>query len=166
MVQDRRRTEPRPGQPVSFVLLEPDVLPAFDKITSVVVVPLTPDGRMVAALLDRGVDLPGGHVLDTERTIEEAARREVMEEVGITLKELIAVKVIQSDYYGSDPELLTYMVLLTAFVASFEEFAPSLESQGRRILSTEEFLAQYTAGDSAWMRSLVLSAQARLFGGV
>src|ERR1043166_6581527 len=99
-VKDRRRPAIRPGQQVNFVLLEPHLIPPFDTITSVAVVPFTPDGRIVAALLDRGVDLPGGHVQETERTIEETARREVMEEVGITLKDLFAVNIIQSDYYG------------------------------------------------------------------
>ncbi len=163
-MRDRRRTEYRPGELVNFVLLEPDVLPPFEKITSVGVIPFTQDGKIVAALLERGVDLPGGHVQETEQTIEETARREVLEEVGVTLKELTVVKVIQSDYYGSAPEDLTYMLTLTAFVDEFLEFTPNLESKGRLVLSIEEFLAHYMAGDVERMRSMVLAAQARLFG--
>jgi 8-oxo-dGTP diphosphatase len=162
-VKDRRRPAIRPGQQVNFVLLEPHLIPPFDTITSVAVVPFTPDGRIVAALLDRGVDLPGGHVQETERTIEETARREVMEEVGITLKDLFAVNVIQSDYYGNTPEDLTYMVILTAFVDEFQPFTPNLESKGRLVLDIEDFLAQYTAGDLERMRNMVMAAHIRLF---
>ncbi len=165
-MRDRRRTVIKPGQPVNFVLLEPDALPPFEAVTSVAVVPFTPEGKIVAAVLERGVDLPGGHVQETERTIEETARREVLEEVGVTLKALMVAKVIQSDYYGSAPEDLTYMITLTAFVEEFLEFTPDLESKGRLVLSIEEFLAQYTAGDVEWMRSLVMAAHARLFGAV
>lgn len=163
-MKDRRRTAIAQGQQVNFVLLEPDKVPPIDKITSVAVVPFTPDGRIVAAVLERGVDLPGGHVQETEGTIEETARRETMEEVGITLKDLFVVKVIQSDYYGSAPDDLTYMIATTAFVHEFQTFTPNLESTGRLVLDIEDFLAQYTAGNPEWMRSLVMAAHARLFG--
>src|ERR1051326_868788 len=121
-MKDRRRTAIKPGQQVNFVFLEPDTLPALEKITSVAVVPFTPEGRIVAAVLERGVDLPGGHMQETEQSIEETARREVMEEVGVTLKDLFVFKVIQSDYYGSAPDDLTYMIALTAFVDEVQPF--------------------------------------------
>ncbi|HEY7355282.1 MAG TPA: NUDIX domain-containing protein [Ktedonobacterales bacterium] len=164
-MKDRRRTAIAPGQQVNFVLLEPDRVPPFEKITSVAVVPFTPEGRIVATVLDRGVDLPGGHVQETENTIEETARREALEEAGITLKDLFVVKVIQSDYYGSAPDDLTYMITLTAFVDAFQPFIPNPESTGRLVLDIEDFLAQYTAGGREWMRSMVMAAHARLFGG-
>jgi len=164
-MKDRRRTVIRPGQQVNFVLLEPDRVPAFEKITSVAVVPFTLEGRIVATVLDRGVDLPGGHVQETENTIEETARREAMEEAGITLKDLFVVNVIQSDYYGSAPDDLTYMMILTAFVDEFQPFTPGLESTGRFVLDIEDFLTQYIARDREWMRSMVTAAHARLFGG-
>lgn len=163
-MKDRRRATIRPGQQVNFVLLEPLTVPALEKITSVAVVPFTPEGHIVAAVLDRGVDLPGGHMQEAENTIEETARREVMEEVGITLKDLFVIKVIQSDYYGSAPDDLTYMIILTAFVQELQTFTPNLESTGRLVLDIEDFLAQYTAGDREQMRSLVVAGHARLFG--
>ena len=101
---------------------------------------------------------------ETETTIEETARREVMEEVCVTLKDLFVVKVIQSDYYGSAPDDLTYMIGLTAFVHEFQAFTPNLESTGRLVLDIEDFLAQYIAGDREQMRSLVVAGHARLFG--
>ncbi|MEH1962959.1 MAG: NUDIX domain-containing protein [Nostoc sp.] len=96
----RKKTIIQTGQKVNFVDIGSSFLPAFEKITSVLVVPFTKDGLIVCALLDRGIDridLPGGHVEVNEFTCEETAKREVMEEVGVTLEELKLVKVIQSD---------------------------------------------------------------------
>ena len=137
--------------------------PPFDKVTSVAVVPFTDEGLIVAALLQRGVDLPGGHVQEGERTIEEVARREALEEAGITLREVHAAEVLQSDYYG--PDDLTYMVLTTAFVDEYRPFAPNEESQGRLTLSVEEFLERFTAGDVEGMRHLIAAAHTVLFAG-
>src|SRR5438067_10525337 len=159
--QDRRRTVVVRGQMSNIVPLGATFRPPFDKVTSVGVVPFTDDGLIVAALLQRGVDLPGGHVQEGERTIEEVARREALEEAGITLREVHVAEVLQSDYYG--PDDLTYMVLTTAFVDEYRLFAPTEESQGRFTLSVEEFLGRYTAGDVEGMRHLVGAAHETLF---
>ncbi|MEH2234939.1 NUDIX hydrolase [Nostoc sp.] len=168
---DRRKTVIQTGQKVNFVDIGSSFLPAFEKITSVLVVPFTKDGLIVCALLARGIDLPGGHVQIGEFTCEETARREVMEEVRVTLGELKLVKVIQSDYYGSQPEQLTYLVVMTGFV---EEIIPNdvydglslrtHESMGRSIIDIDEFVSQYKAGDKNNMRRIVLDAKRMLSG--
>jgi len=73
---DRRRTDVAAGRVVNFLPREKGFMPPFDAVTSVSVVPFTDDGRLVAVLLDRGIDLPGGHVQEGEQTVEEVARRE------------------------------------------------------------------------------------------
>lgn len=94
-----------------------------------------------------------------------------MEEVGVTLGELKLVKVIQSDYYGSQPEQLTYLVIMTGFV---EEIIPNdvydelclrtHESTGRSIIDIDEFISKYQAGDKNDMHQIVLDAKSVLFG--
>jgi len=113
---DRRRTDVAAGRVVNFTPRENGFMPPFDAVTSVSVVPFTDDGRLVAVLLDRGIDLPGGHVQEGERTVEEVARREAYEEARIALRNVHVTTVIQSDYYGSAPKELTYMVQAAAFV--------------------------------------------------
>ena len=161
--KDRRRTVVVRGQMGNIVPPGAAFRPPFDKVTSVGVVPFIDDGLIVAALLQRGVDLPGGHVQEGERTIEEVARREVLEEAGITLREVHVAEVLQSDYYC--PDDLTYMVLTTAFVDEYRPFARNEESQGRITLSVEDFLARYTAGDVEGMRRLIAAAHTVLFAG-
>jgi 8-oxo-dGTP pyrophosphatase MutT (NUDIX family) len=162
-VNDRRRRVVVRGQMSNIVPLGAAFHPPFDKVTSVGVVPFTDEGLIVAALLQRGVDLPGGHVQEGERTIEEVARREALEEAGITLREVQAAEVLQSDYYG--PDDLTYMVLTTAFVDEYRPFVPNEASQGRITLSVEEVLAGYTAGDVEGTRHLIAAAHTVLFVG-
>ncbi|BAY13914.1 NUDIX hydrolase [Calothrix sp. NIES-2098] len=160
---DRQKTIIQAGQKVNFVDLGNSFLPAFEKVTSVLVVPFTQDGSMVCALLERGLDLPGGHVQIDELTCEQTARREVMEEVGVSLGELKLVKVLQSDYYGSEPEQLTYIVVMTGFVEDILSDNYIHESLGRSIINIEEFISQYQAGNKEDMRSIVLDAKRLLF---
>jgi 8-oxo-dGTP diphosphatase len=162
--RDRRRTVLREGQAVRFVQLGPGFVPPFERVTSVCVVPFTADGKIVAALLDRGPDLPGGHVQEHERSPEETARREALEEAGIILGDLVVAEVIQSDFYGTAPDDLTYLIALTGLVAEFRTFYPSAESRGRAILDVDDFLAQYQAGDREQMRQTVLAARRALEG--
>ncbi|MBN3895740.1 MAG: NUDIX domain-containing protein [Nostoc sp. NOS(2021)] len=160
----RKKTIIQTGQKVNFVDIGSSFLPAFEKITSVLVVPFTKDGLIVCALLDRGIDLPGGHVEVGEFTCEETARREVMEEVGVTLGELKLVKVIQSDYYGSQPEQLTYIVVMTGFVEDIFTSERTHESMGRSIINIDKFISLYQAGDKNDMRQIVLDAKSLVFG--
>ncbi len=156
---DRKRTIVIKGKDVNFIQLDPDFIPPFDKITSVAVVPFTADGKIVAALLNRGIDLPGGHVLKSEFTIEEVARREAKEETGISLKEVHIAKIIQSDYYGNSLDKLTYMIVTTAFVDEFLEFVPTEECTAREVLTTTSFIDRYSAGNKFDMENLVTSSQ-------
>ncbi|MBK7566230.1 MAG: NUDIX domain-containing protein [Bacteroidetes bacterium] len=156
---DRKRTIVVKGKDVNFIQLDPDFIPPFDKVTSVAVVPFTTEGEMVAALLNRGIDLPGGHVLKSEFTIEEVARREAKEETGITLKEIHIAKIIQSDYYGNTPDKLTYMIVTTGFVDEFLEFIPTEECTAREVLSTTSFVDRYSAGNKLDMKDLIISSQ-------
>ena len=147
------------GRAVTFVQLDPEFVPPFERVTSVSVVPFTDDGRIVAALLRRGVDLPGGHVQEGETSAEQVARREALEEAGIGLRDIRIALVTQSDYYGSAPEDLTYMVMVAARVDAYHEFVPDEESSGRVMLDAEEFLRRYTAGDTAAMRRIIAAAR-------
>ncbi|OUL19481.1 NUDIX hydrolase [Nostoc sp. RF31YmG] len=160
---DRKKTIIQAGKNVNFIDLGNTCLPAFEKITSVLVVPFTQDGLIVCALLNRGIDLPGGHVQIGEFTCEETARREVVEEVGVSLGELKLVKVIQSDYYGSEPEQLTYLVVMTGFVENILSDDYIHESLGRSIIDIDEFISQYQAGNKEDMRRIVLDAKRLVF---
>lgn len=160
---DRQKTIIQTGQKVTFVDLGNSFVPPFEKITSVLVVPFTQDGLIVCALLERGIDLPGGHVQIGEFTCEETARREVMEEVGVSLGKLKLVKVIQSDYYGSEPEQFTYIVVMTGFVEEILSDDYIHESLGRSMIDVEKFIFEYQAGNKEDMRRIVLDAQRLLF---
>ncbi len=162
--RDRRRTTPPVGRRVTFTPLDPGVLPSAEQVTSVAVVPFAASGELVAVLLDRGVDLPGGHVREDEDSLEETARREAWEEARVELGPLVPAQVIRSDLYGDAPEDLTYMVVYAARVTRLAPFAREHESHGRVLLDPEEFLSRYRAGDPALMRRLVEAAWAALGG--
>ncbi|HYD17384.1 MAG TPA: NUDIX domain-containing protein [Patescibacteria group bacterium] len=156
---DRRRTQDIKGKQVNFIFLPPDTLPPIEKVTSVAVVPFTGNGEIVAALLHRGPDIPGGHMHKGETSFEETARREAMEEAFITLGPLKTALVIQSDFYGSAPEELTYMLVMTGIVTEFHDVIPDGETLGRKVMPVSDFLAAYTAGDPHFMAEIIEAAR-------
>lgn len=150
---------PKATKPGLFTLFDPhEVTPPFDRVTSVAVVPFLEDGRMVATVLERGLDIPGGHVQQGETSYEQVVQREAMEEACIEVGDLRVVKILQSDYYGSQPHELTYLIVMAGKVTALHDFSPQHEALDRRIVTTEEFLSCYTAGDKAIMRVIVEAA--------
>lgn len=140
---DRKRTELVKGRTVNFTYLPPHEVRDFAKVTSVCVIPFTDDGQMVATIIDRGIDFPGGHVQEGETTLQQTADREAMEEACITLHPLKVVSYIESDFYGAEPDQLTYMVVTTARVKEILPFTANEEALGREILPPEAFLQRY-----------------------
>ncbi|GHJ30014.1 hypothetical protein TPA0910_44470 [Streptomyces hygroscopicus subsp. sporocinereus] len=159
--QDRRPTAMEVGAPVTFTRLGGSFTPPWSRVTSVSVIAFTPDGTLVIADLERGLDLPGGHTQRHERSAEETARREAWEETRVTLDDLAPIEVIESDYFGADD--LTYMIIFVARVHHMAPWKPGDdESQGRLLMTPEAFLARYTAGDRDLMTHLVTTAQTHI----
>jgi 8-oxo-dGTP diphosphatase len=157
---DRRRTRPRAGVRTRLTCLGPATQPAWEAVTSVSVVVVTDDGSLVLADLDRGVDLPGGHVQRGDASAEQTARREAWEEVRSELADLVPVEVIESDYFG--PDDLTYMLTFAARVRRLHPWTGGHESGGRVLLPPADFLAAYRGGHPDLMRHLVAAALAAL----
>jgi 8-oxo-dGTP diphosphatase len=145
------------GREFTLKYLAPDASYDTPAVTSASVVPLLPDGRIVVAVLDRGIDLPGGHVAMEDESVEETVRREALEEAGVELGPLVLATVIESDYFG--PSRLTYMLNYVAKVIGLRPASTEHEPLGRRIVSTEVFLKEYK-GDLRGMRIILKRALA------
>lgn len=126
-----------------FRYLPPNTLFSPDKVTSVGVVPFTEDGEIMVVHLDRWWDIMGGHVQEWEYDFEEVARREALEEACIRIKDLKLSLVVESDYFGSHTEDLTYILFYSASVDIIESFVPNHESFGRKVVKIDEFLRDY-----------------------
>jgi 8-oxo-dGTP pyrophosphatase MutT (NUDIX family) len=158
-----KKTIIRAGQKVNFIEQGSSFIPVFEQITSVIVAPFTSDGLLVCALLPRGIDLPGGHIQVNENSCEETARREALEETGVTLSDLQVVQVIESDYYGNELEELTYIVVMAGLVKEILPYDGLHESLGRRIIDIDTFIAEYQAGDKDMMRRIVSDGMRLVF---
>lgn len=166
---DKRRTVKRaPGEVTNFTLLLASAMsgfkPDFDKVTSVSTIAFLADGRLVLTEENRGPDVPGGHVQEGEEDAEETARREALEEAGITLGALTYLGAIQSDHYGTATEDLTYMVMMTGLV---EAEGPVPAGMKKHIMTVEEFKASLRAagrGIAEILCRMVDEAYALLFG--
>jgi 8-oxo-dGTP pyrophosphatase MutT (NUDIX family) len=135
---------------------------AFAQITCVVVLPFTLDGNLVTVRLQRGLDIPGGHVQAHETSIEQVARRETLEEAAVTLAELFLTGIIESDYFGSQTEELTYIIVVSAFVDEIHPFIANDEASERLIIPPQEFLKEYQVGNNEMMGRMIGDAIACL----
>ncbi|WP_131767056.1 NUDIX hydrolase [Candidatus Protofrankia californiensis] len=157
---DRRSVSGARTRQSTFTCMGASVEPPFEAVTSAAVVAVTANDLLVLAELDRGLDIPGGHVQRHERSIEETIRREAWEEVRVRVGDLRRVEVIESDYFGTHD--LTYMVICAARVTQLAPWEAGHESAGRTVLPPEEFLRRYRGGDPELMRHLVTCALAVL----
>lgn len=141
---------------VTFTHLGNADTPHFENVTSVSVIPFTSEGKLVVVdLYHRGLDLPGGHVNPDEITPEETMKREVMEEASMTIRNPVLVDVIESDYFDGRP---SYMLLYGVFVDELLDFVINDESRTRVILTKDEFIDSYEAGDKKLMRKAIDNA--------
>src|SRR6185369_16695895 len=150
-------------EPVVFTLMGAAYEPEFAAVTSAAAVAVTQDDRLVIALLDRGPDIPGGHVERDETSAEDTVRRETWEEVRVRLGPLTKIEVIQTTYNGPDDP--TYMVIYAARVAELAPWEGGFESAGRSLMEPADFLAHYRGDIPAIMRTVVTSALAAVAGG-
>jgi 8-oxo-dGTP pyrophosphatase MutT (NUDIX family) len=165
-MSDKRRIPSSQVTDVNFQLIDIATPINFEQVTSVVAFPFTDDGKLVAVNLQRGLDIPGGHVQTNETSIEVVARRETLEEAAVTLGEIHITGIIQSDYFGTEPDQLTYIIAITAFTAEIHPFTPNEEVSTRLIITPEAFLEAYAINrqntNHKIMANLLRHAQARL----
>lgn len=149
------------GKKVNFcVLKNVDTVPVFSKVTSAAVIPFVEKNTMVATLLERGLDIPGGHVENSDSGIIQTIKREAYEEARISLADpLYLIGVISSDYRGKKPEQTTFMLITAGRVNGMDDFVAEFESIDRKTVTTEEFLNSYKAGSQDMMREIILRAR-------
>jgi ADP-ribose pyrophosphatase YjhB (NUDIX family) len=149
------------GKRVNFrVLKSVNTIPPLYRITSAAVVPFIDQDKIVTTVLQRGLDIPGGHVEVSDEGIVNTIKREANEEACLSLTDpLFLIGVISSDYKGKSPEHTTYMLITAGKVGALTEFTPRCESINREIVSTSEFLDRYTAGSHEMMEEIIARAR-------
>jgi 8-oxo-dGTP diphosphatase len=140
---------------------DPAVVPDRRDVSVVMIVPFAVEGWVVVVRLGRGVELPGGHVLAEDRSLEDAARREAWEEARITLGPLAVAQVIRVDYL-TEPPTTTHIVVYTGRVLRMAPFDRAHESLARIVVSSEDFIDRYGTGTRDDRRVLIAEAGAAL----
>jgi 8-oxo-dGTP diphosphatase len=157
----RDRAVPVKDTPTVLSWLDPAAVPDRRHVSVVMVVPFAADGEVVVVRLRRGVELPGGHVLPEDGSLEGAARREAWEEARIILGPLGIAQVIRVDHL-TDPPGTTHIVVYTGRVLRMAPFDRAHESLARMVVSTEDFIDRYGTGTREDRRLLIAEAAAAL----
>lgn len=144
------------GSVIEATPLGTDEVPGIEKTLTSHCIPFTADGKIVAVtIIDRGVDIPGGHIEDNETAIE-AMQRESKEEAQISIENPILIDVWRLASTNDELGLLEkpYLLLYTATISSMEDFIPNNEASERLILDPEDFIAKYF-GDTQQARAMI-----------
>ncbi|MFN8541551.1 MAG: NUDIX domain-containing protein [Thermomicrobiales bacterium] len=117
--------------------------PPAEQVTAAFALAFSGDCLLLADLVRRGLDLPGGHVEPGESP-EEAMRREVYEETGARLGPARCIAYEHYHLVGEKPPDHpfpypdSYMVFFCAQVVSLDVIASNEETQGRTFLAPNE----------------------------
>lgn len=132
-----------------------DPLSSAKEVSAVFLIALK-DGKIVAIRNHRGWDIPAGHVEEGE-TIMEALIREVHEEASMDFNDAIPFVRVSND----DREGKYAGKCMIGFVTSdftLNEFIPAPDSEERKLMKTEEFVALYQ-GQQEDMERMIEKAQ-------
>jgi 8-oxo-dGTP diphosphatase len=154
-------TETVEGREVHFRLLgNVSSIPPSNKITSAAIIPFLQQDKIVTAVLERGLDIPGGHTEAGDEGVVHTIKRETYEEVCVSLADpLYLIGIISSDYKGSSLDQITYMLIATGQVNTIDNFEAKFESTSREIVSTDAFIDRYKAGSQEMMKEIIKRAK-------
>ncbi|PZM82184.1 NUDIX hydrolase [Candidatus Gracilibacteria bacterium] len=127
-----------------------------NKVTSVAGVVFDDNGKILVVKLDRGFDLPGGHIKNGE-TVFEAIKREFLEEAFVEITDLKLSSIIESDYFGAEKENLTYMLIFNGKLKTILDFKKNIESKKRVFIYPDDFLKLYS-GEKTLMEKIIFNA--------
>lgn len=126
----------------NFKYLDPNFDFPKNKVTSVWILVFQDDWKIICVELDRWIDIPWGH-LHVDETPIEALKRECFEEAFIEIKNEKLVKVVESDYFWTEKDDLTYMLFYVWELDKKYEFIKNEESFARYEIFPKEFLNVY-----------------------
>ncbi len=134
-------------QPNEISLILDDTLPPRELITSALALAFHECNFLMTKLIERGWDIPGGHIEPGE-TPEQTMRREVMEEAAVELgsvrllgyQQIRLLGDIPADYRYPHPE--SYQVFYIGHVTNILPFTPTDEAGDRAFFIREEALQQ------------------------
>lgn len=126
----------------NFKYYSPDFEFSENKVTSVWILVFQEDWKLICIELDRWIDIPGWHLKENEIPIK-ALKRECFEEAFIEIKNEKLVKVVESDYFWTEKEDLTYMLFYVWELDKKHDFIKNEESFARYELTWKEFLNLY-----------------------
>ena len=138
-----------PGSEI--ILIKSEKLPPIELITSVVTLCFSGSKLLMIKHDERGWDIPGGHIEHVE-TLEEALRREVLEEAGATLSECKCFAHFKTQLNGPKPSNFkypyptSYIICYLSSLASLNEFTGEFETSGRALMLPEK------AKKTAWVK--------------
>lgn len=143
------------GHNITARSLGPTTIPDISTIISVHVVPFTNDGNVVGVnIVNRGWDIPGGHVDEGELSPIDTLRREAREEASLTTLEPILVDVLSLECETLDLKSRPYMLVYTAEVAELSTFTPNNEASQRLVMTRKLFIDSYF-GNKPYAQALI-----------
>ena len=124
-------------------IIKSEKLPPIELVTSVCTLCFSGNKLLMIKHDERGWDIPGGHIEPGE-SLEEALRREVLEEAGATLSECKCFAHFKFQLNGPKPPDFKYpypagyIVLYLSKLRSLNEFKGEFETSDRALMTPKE----------------------------
>lgn len=143
------------GHTITARSLGTGAIPDISTITSVHVVPIANDGNIVAInVINRGWDIPGGHVDEGESSPLDALRREALEEANVSLLEPVLVDVLMLESETLDISTKPYLLMYAAEIWELNTFTPNNEVSQRLLMTAKMFVDSYF-GNKTYAKAMV-----------
>ena len=139
----------------NFKYFPPDFNFPENKVTSVWILVFNENKEIICVEIDRWIDIPWWH-LHVNETPVEALKRECFEEAFIEIKNEKLVKIVESDYFWTEKEDLTYMLFCVWGLSKKYDFVKNEESFARFEIFPKDFLEKY-CWDKEFFKNIYLN---------
>lgn len=141
-------------------------VPPFDRVKNVMIVPFTQEDKLVCGIQNGRIVLPGRRTQIYDQDCFDTLRHELREGVGIVTGELKLLKVLESNYYGSQPEQLTYIVVFAALAKKFlyaTTDSVTRRQLARKVVSLDTFFREHKSSNRKLIEELVFAGRKLAF---
>lgn len=141
-------------------------VPPLEQIKNVVVVPFIAEDKLVCGFKNAQITLPSRCTQIYDLDCFDTVQRELRESVGIITGELKLLKVLASDYYGTKPEQLAYIVVFATIAEKFLYSTSNLGMHcrlGRKVVSLETFFREHKSNHQQLVEEIVITGRQLAF---
>lgn len=141
-------------------------VPPLEQIKNVMIVPFIAEDKLVCGFKNGRITLPSRRTQMYDLDCFDTVQRELREGVGIVTSELKLLKVLASNYYGTKPEQLAYIIVFATVAEKFLYSTTNLGMHcrlGRKVVCLETFFREHKSSHRQLVEEIVITGRQLAF---